>query len=219
MRKPFPVVLPLLGLASLLGATVSPVAASAHGGPESAAVTMHDAAWSVAAQSAPSPAPAPAPEPAPAPAPATVPEPQTAPAPSATPAAAGHQEVTVADSASPELVGAITKELGVTPTQAQGGAGALLGLAKTRLKTDEFAKVSAAVPGTDALLKAAPAAKGLAGIGGGMGGALGLASLAGSFKQLGLSPAQAAKMVPVLTNFVQSKGAGEAATLLGGVLK
>ncbi|MGH9161337.1 MAG: hypothetical protein ACRD2X_15305, partial [Vicinamibacteraceae bacterium] len=34
--------------------------------------------------------------------------------------AAGQGEITVEDSASPELVGAITNELGVTPQQAQG---------------------------------------------------------------------------------------------------
>lgn len=197
MRKPLPLVLPLFGIVSLLG----PSAAASASAPAPSAQT-----------------PAPAPAPAPAPTPAATPTPEAAAAPTA-----ASSELTVQDSASPELVGALTKELGVTPSQAQGGAGALLGLAKTRLKADEFTKVSAAIPGTDALLKAAPAAKGMSGIGAGMGssmgGALGLASLAGSFKQLNLSPDQAAKMVPVLTNFVQTKGAGEAAKLLGSVLR
>lgn len=132
-------------------------------------------------------------------------------------------QVTAEQTASPELVGTMTKELGVTPKQAEGGTGALLGLAKTRLKPEEFAKVSAAVPGTDSLLKAAPAvgggkAGGMMGMGG-AGGAMGLASLAGSFNQLGLKPEMAAKMAPVLINFVKGKGAADAASLLGGVLK
>ena len=63
-----------------------------------------------------------------------------------------------AASASPELVGALSKELNSTPEQAAGAAGALFGVAKSRLKPEEFAKVSSAVPGMDSLLSAAPAA-------------------------------------------------------------
>src|SRR5262245_48725641 len=59
--------------------------------------------------------------------------------------------------ASPDLVGALAKELSATPQQAQGAAGALFSLAKTRLKPEEFSQVAAAVPGMDGLLKAAPA--------------------------------------------------------------
>lgn len=125
-----------------------------------------------------------------------------------------------AETANPELVSMLTKELGVTPAQAAGGAGALLGLAKTRLKPADFATVSAAVPGTDALLKAAPAAT----IGGialpaSAGSAAGLASLAGVFSKLGVSPETAAKFAPVLMKYVNGKGATQAASLLSQVLK
>src|SRR5215472_10412335 len=48
---------------------------------------------------------------------------------------------------SPELVGALTKQLSVTPSQATGGAGALFGLAKSRLSAADFSKISAVVPG------------------------------------------------------------------------
>jgi hypothetical protein len=121
-------------------------------------------------------------------------------------------------SANPELVGLLAKEAGVTPAQAEGGAGALLGLAKSRLKPEEFAEVSAAVPGTDALLKAAPAMGGAAGAMG-LAGAGGLASLAGSFSKLGLKPETAAKMAPTLIKYVNGKGAAKAASLLTGVFK
>ena len=57
----------------------------------------------------------------------------------------------------------LTKDLNVTPKQATGGAGALFGLAKSRLKPDQFSQVAAAVPGMDGLLKAAPSAGGLPG--------------------------------------------------------
>jgi hypothetical protein len=126
----------------------------------------------------------------------------------------------VSKTANPELVGLLTKEVGVTPAQAEGGAGALLGLAKSRLKADEFAQVSAAIPGTEGLLKAAPAAAAGAGALSGLaGGAGGLASLAGSFSKLGLKADAASKFAPVLLKYLNGKGATGAASLLSGVLK
>jgi hypothetical protein len=144
-----------------------------------------------------------------------------APCPASAQAPAGLPELTVETSPSPELIGTMTKELGVTPKQAVGGTGALLGLAKSRMKADEFGQVASAIPGTDALLKAAPAAGGMGAMAGmgGMGGAAGLASLAGGFKSLGMSPDMAAKMVPVLGKYVESKGSAAAAKALMGALK
>jgi Protein of unknown function VcgC/VcgE (DUF2780) len=138
-----------------------------------------------------------------------------------------------ADNPSPELVGKLTKELSITPKQATGGAGALFGLAKTRLKPDEFSQVAKAVPGMDGLLKAAPKAEkknsgssalgSLGSVGsvlpGGTGGLGGLASVAGPFKSLGLSPDMAGKFVPVLTQFVDTKGGSSVSKLLAGALK
>src|SRR5204863_2175798 len=62
----------------------------------------------------------------------------------------------VGNNPSPELVGQLTKGLKIKPEQAIGGAGALFGVAKTKLKPEDFLKVSNAVPGIDGLLKAAP---------------------------------------------------------------
>jgi len=133
---------------------------------------------------------------------------------------------TRAQTASPELIGQLTKSLSVTPAQASGGAGALFGLAKTRLSPADFNKVAASVPGIDTLIKSAPAASGGGGIPGVSGkenslpgGLAGLASVAGSFQKLGLSPSMAGKFVPVLTKFVQAKGGSGAASLLSGALK
>lgn len=125
--------------------------------------------------------------------------------------------------ASPELVGQLTKGLSITPTQASGGAGALFGLAKSRLSAAEFSKVAAAVPGMNGLLKAAPAAtefSGLSGLQGSLPGGLGgMASVAGSFQKLGLSPDMVGKFVPVLINYVQSKGGLSTGALLAKVLQ
>ena len=127
---------------------------------------------------------------------------------------------------SPELVGRLTKELSVTPEQAVGGAGALFGLAKSRLKPEDFTKVAGVVPGMDGLLKAAPKPKqggaedALSTLGSVLPGkAGGLASVAGAFKSLGLPPETAIKFVPIMTKFVDLKGGAGVAKLLGGALK
>ncbi len=129
--------------------------------------------------------------------------------------AAALKDLKVEDSASPELVGHLAKGLSVSPGQAEGAAGALLGLAKSKLSPAEFGEVSKAVPGMDSLLKMAPALAG-----GNIGSALGgMASLAGSFKQLGLDPSMIAKAAPLITGFLTGKGAGGAAKLLSAVFK
>ena len=133
--------------------------------------------------------------------------------------------VTPGTNPSPELVGQITKELGVTQNQAVGGSGALFGLAKSRLNPEDFGKVAGAVPGMDGLLAAAPQSplggdSTLGAIGSALPGKAGtLASVAGSFKSLGLTPDMAAKFVPILTNFVGAKGGSGTASLLAGAFK
>ena len=128
-----------------------------------------------------------------------------------------------AASASPELVSALSKEIGATPAQAAGAAGALFGLAKTRLSADQFSQVSNAVPGMDSLLKAAPAMSGAVGTAGALsqagGGAAGLVSAASAFSKLGLSPDMVSKAIPILTAFVSKSGGANVASLLAGALK
>lgn len=116
--------------------------------------------------------------------------------------------------ANPELVGALAKELGSTPQQAEGAAGALFSHAKTKLKPEDWTKVAAAVPGMDGLLKAAPAAGA-----GGLAAVSGLAGVASSFSKLGLKPELVAKAIPVLTSFVTKSGGAGVGQLLAGVLK
>jgi len=131
----------------------------------------------------------------------------------------------LATNPSPELVGQLTKQLSIKPEQAIGGAGALFGLAKMKLNPTDFLKVSNAVPGMDDLLKAAPKIGGggsdpLSQMGSMLPGKAGaMASMAGSFKQLGLSPQMAAKFLPIMTQFVKLKGGANVAGLLGGAFK
>ena len=132
--------------------------------------------------------------------------------------------------ASPELIASLAKNLGSTPQQAEGAAGALFGLAKTRLSPTDWSKVASSVPGMDGLLKAAPAvAAGTAGTKGlpglpsaalsGAAGLGGLSSVAGAFTKLGLSPEMALKAVPILTSFVSKSGGPDVGQLLAGALK
>ena len=125
--------------------------------------------------------------------------------------------------ASPELVSSLAKELGSTPEQAAGAAGSLFGIAKSRLKPEEFSKVAAAVPGMDALLKAAPETGGAVGTSGALpqlgASAGGLASAATAFTKLGLKPDMVAKAAPVLTSFVTKSGGADVGRLLAGALK
>jgi hypothetical protein len=133
---------------------------------------------------------------------------------------AAQEAASAAASASPELVGQLSKELGATPEQAAGAAGALFGIAKSRLKPEEFSQVSSAVPGMDSLLKAAPGASSAVGITGAPGAsATGLAGAASAFTKLGLKPDMVSKAVPVLTSFVTKSGGANVGNLLAGALK
>jgi len=121
--------------------------------------------------------------------------------------------------ASPELVGALSKELNSTPAQAAGAAGALFGIAKSRLKGDEFGQVSKAVPGMDLLLAAAPAMGAAGGKSNPLAQMAGLAAAGSAFSKLGLKPDLVAKAVPVLTSFVGKSGGADVGKLLAGALK
>lgn len=122
----------------------------------------------------------------------------------------------------PALVNKLTNELKISPTQAIGGAGAIFGVAKSRMNPADFGKVAAAVPGMDGFLKAAPA-----GTGSGLdslssmvpGKAGSLVPLAGSFKSLGLSPSMATKFLPIMKDYISTKGGANVGSLFAGALK
>jgi hypothetical protein len=140
------------------------------------------------------------------------------------------------------LVSRLTDSLGVTESQAAGGAGAIFNYAKGRLSPDDFGQVASAVPGIDSLMEAAPSTEpsdsgdvtgsvgsmlggsggALGGSGGatsGVGGALGgLSALAGPFSKLGMSPDMVGKFVPVVLDYVKSTGGSGVMSVLKGAL-
>ena len=113
------------------------------------------------------------------------------------------------------LVSLLVQQLGITETQAQGGAGALFNMAKEKLSPQEFGQVADTVPEMDTLLQSAP--KKSEGLGGMLGkgssmfggdskqnleGGTGLAS---SFSQLGLSPETMNQFVPVILTMLSQR--------------
>ena len=145
----------------------------------------------------------------------------TTTAPAATPAPAA--EKTVDQTASPDLVGQMVRELAITPNQAEGAAATLFGQAKSKLSVDDFAKVAAAVPNMEGLLKAAPAAtKGSAAdiLAGAGASALGpAAATASMLSKLGIKPETIVKVAPTLVKIVQTKAGAQVGALLAGALK
>ncbi|MCF6339090.1 MAG: DUF2780 domain-containing protein [Gammaproteobacteria bacterium] len=126
------------------------------------------------------------------------------------------------DSANTGLVNMLTSQLGVSNDQAMGGAGALLGLAKSTLSSGDFAMVGKAIPGMDSLLGAAPKDSKLSDklstvLGDNAKKTTGLGDVAGSFSKLGLSPDMVGKFAPVIMSYAQSNGGDDVMSLLKGV--
>ena len=124
-------------------------------------------------------------------------------------------------SVSSGLVSALTSQLGVTPTQATVGAGAMLGQAMNAMAPDDWSQVAGAIPGADALISAAPspAVMGLASSAAGLlGGNSAMAALAPAFESVGLDAAMVSQFAPVILSFVQAQAGPQTSALLSAVL-
>jgi hypothetical protein len=133
------------------------------------------------------------------------------------------QTSSATSSGASSLVTQLSKGLSITRPQARGGAGSLFALAKGRLSSDEFSKISSAVPGMSTLLKAAPSSgqsSELSALEGSLPGNMGrMAEVAGAFHKLGLSPEMAGKFLPIMSKFVETRGGQSTAALLEKALK
>ena len=119
----------------------------------------------------------------------------------------------VSQLASTPLVSSLMSSLGLNPEQAVGGAGALLGLAQTKLAAEDWSKIAAAVPDTDDLVKTANS------LGEITNQADGLADLSDAFSKIGLSFEQVTRMVPVLSDYVAKSAGADLGNKLSSVLK
>lgn len=123
----------------------------------------------------------------------------------------------------------LMNRVGVTQTQAQGGAGALLQIAKSKMQGEAFSRLGQSVPGIQGLLGAAPALQqpsALGGIAGQLssipalsGGTVGnLLSAASAFQQLGMSPAMIQQFVPVVVDYVKANAGDGLSSALSSAL-
>ena len=102
---------------------------------------------------------------------------------------------------------------GLTQLQAVGGAGALLGLAKSVLPSVDFSKVSGLVPHVDKMIDQAIKAGGMAS------SVKSFTDLGGTFSKLGMSADQTSKLVPATADFFTQKGGAEVGNMLAKVWK
>ena len=128
------------------------------------------------------------------------------------------------------IVDEITKQLGVSKEQAEGGLGLIFKMAKEKLGAD-FSQVAHVVPEANHLINEAPADDAEASSSGGLMGMLGgladkvglgglgkLAELAAGFKKLGLSVDSVQGFIKVVMTFIESKGGTVVKDLLNKVL-
>ena len=125
-----------------------------------------------------------------------------------------------------ELIDSLTKTLGISGAQAEGGAAVLLKAAKDKLGAAEFDSQLGSVPGLHDLLKKAPApgGGGLGGLLGGLAGAMGgnaalISSVVGGFGKLGLKADDAKKFVPVILDYLRKKVGPDAVSRLEKTLR
>jgi len=114
--------------------------------------------------------------------------------------------------ATPDLTSLLTKELGVSENQANGGVGSMLQLAKAKLSAGEFDSIAKVIPGSQKYLDTAKKLLG----GSDVTDASGLQS---AFSKLGMSPDMVNKFKPILTNYVGQLGGPQVKSLLESALK
>jgi hypothetical protein len=124
-----------------------------------------------------------------------------------------------------ELIDQLTKSLGISGAQAEGGAAVLFKAAKDKIGGEEFSKLLGGVPGMSDLIKKAPATGGglggmLGGLANAMGGNAGLiATIVGGFGKLGLKADDAKKFVPVILDFLRTKVGPDVVSKLENTLR
>ncbi|MBA6145023.1 MULTISPECIES: DUF2780 domain-containing protein [Pseudomonas] len=125
-----------------------------------------------------------------------------------------------APQAQADLLNTLGSQLNITPEQAVGGAGAMLGLARNSLSSEDYGQLTKAVPGLD-LLSGANALGGLSGLGDLLGSNKGSQSaldkalgndvqnrsdLDNAFKALGMDTGMIGQFAPLLLQYLGQQG-------------
>ena len=106
------------------------------------------------------------------------------------------------------LMSILTSQLGVTDTQALGGAGALLQLAQDKLGVDQFSAISAIIPGADSYLNIANT------VGKISGSLTSLDDVKPIFENLGMSGDLVGDFIPAISGYASMAGGSDVADLL-----
>ncbi len=127
-----------------------------------------------------------------------------------------------------ELTNLLVQQVGVTPTQAMGGAGALLQIAQTRMNPEVFTTLAQQLPDVQKLLSAVPALQkegsGLSGLARKLAGLSGDSSISSAltavslFQQLGMKPETMQRFIPVVIEYVKGNTGTAIAEGLGVAL-
>ena len=157
---------------------------------------------------------------------------QTVPAEESVATVAPHASsgIETATSLAMGLIPTLTKQLDVTETQAEGGMGSLLQVAKGALSSDEFGQLSQDIPGMSSLLAAAPAlgsksaggnaVSGMLSNVGGMAAGLGvMGKLTEQFEALGLSPDMIMQFANIAISYFSSKDETQGENNTGNLLE
>ena len=115
-----------------------------------------------------------------------------------------------------DLIGMLTKEMGITGDQAEGGAGSLFNFAKEGMSDTDFGKLSDVVPDMSGLLGAASSlGKKKSFLGKAADSLTGMPAVVNAFDKLGLKESHVALMTPLLVNYVEDKGGAALAKVFG----
>ncbi|MFQ6372037.1 DUF2780 domain-containing protein [Shewanella sp. YIC-542] len=128
---------------------------------------------------------------------------------------------TTSNPQSADLVGSVMSQLNLSQTQAEGGLGSLLNLAKTNLQPGQFSHIADSIPNVGNLLSAAPSAGSDSGLGnllskaGNLSDTLqGSAMVYDAFNKLGISKELIAPMAEILKNYLSQSADNNTASLL-----
>ena len=107
------------------------------------------------------------------------------------------------------LIQTLTKQLGVTPKQAEGGVGSILNFAKANLTSNDFSAITKAIPDASSLMSMASS----------LGDAKSKDALISNFSKLGLGSDMLSKFVPVIVGYLTNKSEFSAAKALTTLLQ
>lgn len=107
------------------------------------------------------------------------------------------------DNKSGSLVDMLTSSLGVTPTQATGGATALLSDAASKMSKEDVNALTSKVPAVSNMVNQNSSAMG--GLGSMASSALGNDSVKSAFSALGMDADMVAQFTPIILNYVDSE--------------